>query len=183
MTSFDDSALRANLPRQGDTLSDLRSANTVGTDARVSDHTAESVSSAESGPRLGALAPADPRGRHELLRLAAGLAPQLHGPTGDQIAQATTAMGIEPAHVERVVSSVRDAGVIALIDGTLYALGRHSFLEDIGVRPRLAEMRVAERIERSGDLAYFIVAIARAHCLGVFGAPSNAWRTEIPPAH
>ena len=130
-----------------------------------------------SDQHLGAIAPVDPRGRHELLRLAAGLAPFLHGATGDAIVEATTTMGIEPAHIERVVSSLKEHGVIALVDGVLYALGTRSFLEDIGVRPRLAEVRVAERIERTGDVPYFVVAVARAHCLGVFGAP---YLPELP---
>lgn len=122
--------------------------------------------------RLGDVTPVDPRGRHELLRLAAGLAPLLHSPTGDAIVEATGGLGIEPARVERVVTSLRDSGVIALVDGVLYALGKRSFLEDIGIRPHMAETRVAERIERSGGVPYFVVAVARANCLGVFGAPN-----------
>jgi hypothetical protein len=82
-------------------------------------------------------------------------------------------MGIEQAPVERVVTTVKDVGAIALVDGVLFALGRHSFLEDIGVRPHMAEVRVAERIERSGAIAFFVVAVARAHCLGVIGAPAT----------
>jgi len=132
---------------------------------------------------LGAVAPVDPRGHHELLRLAAGLAPYLHGPTGDAIVEATTALGIEPAHIERVVSSLKEHGVIALVGGVLYALGTRGFLEDIGVRPRLAEVRVAERIERAGDIPYFIVAVARAHCLGVFGAPNQPDLSDYAAAH
>ncbi len=148
--------------------------------AQVSEHATldPSQSAPSQSLRLGAIAPVDPRGHHELLRLAAGLAQHLHGPTGDAIVTATKALGIEPAHIERVVSSLREQGVIALVDGILYALGRQSYLEDMGVRPRVAEMRVAERIERSGDVPYFIVAVARAHCLGVFGAPN-----ESEPAH
>lgn len=137
----------------------------------------------EHNHHLGAIAPVDPRGRHELLRLAGGLAPFLHSATGDAIVEATIAQGIEPAHIERVVSSLRDHGVIALVDGVLYALGRRSFLEDIGVRPRMAELRVAERIERTGDTPYFIVAVARAHCLGVFGAPYQDDRPDPAAAH
>ncbi len=115
--------------------------------------------------------PVDPRGEHELLRIAAGLAPCLNGPTGQRLARALAASEVEPVQVERVVSSQRDLGVLALVDGALYVLGRTSFLEDIGVRPRQAELRVAERIERAGETAFFIVAIARTHCLGVVAAP------------
>ena len=136
------------------------------------DTTMAQAQEAASQQHLGTIAPVDPRGQHELLRLAAGLAPFLHGVTGDAIVEATTAMGVEPARIERVVSSLKEHGVIALVDGVLYALGTRSFLEDIGVRPRGAEVRVAERIERAGDVPYFIGAVARAHCLGVFGAPN-----------
>lgn len=120
---------------------------------------------------LGAVIPTDPRGRHELLRLAGGLARGLHSPTGDAITAGVTAVGVEPATVERVVSSLKDYGVIALVNGVLYALGMRAFLQDIGVRPREAELRIAERIERAGDTPFFVVAVARAHCLGIFGAP------------
>ncbi len=174
MTSYDDSALRANAQTERDTDPDHPDQDVADTGEQPSVRALET----QPEPRLGMLAPVERRGRHELLRLAAGLAPLLHGPTGAAISQAIAAQGVEPAHVERVVSSVKDAGVIALIDGTLYALGRLSFLEGIGIRPRLAEMRVAERIERTGDSAYFVVAIARAHCLGVFGAPGDERRTD-----
>ena len=174
MTSYDDSALRANAHIRGDTDPVLPGPGAADTGAQLSVPATET----HAEPRLGTLAPVDPRGRHELLRLAAGLAPLLHGAAGDGISHAIAAQGIEPAHVERVVSSVKDAGVIALIDGTLYALGRLSYLEGIGIRPRLAELRVAERIERTGDSAYFVVAVARAHCLGVFGAPGEAWGAD-----
>lgn len=147
------------------------------------DTTVAQAKRAVSEQRLGAVAPVDPRGHHELLRLAAGLAPYLHGPTGDAIAEATAALGIEPAHIERVVSSLKEHGVIALVGGVLYALGTRGFLEDIGVRPRLAEVRVAEKIERSGDIPYFIVAVARAQCLGVFGAPSQPDQSDDTPTH
>lgn len=137
------------------------------------------ATAAEGAPAgmLSVIAPVDPRGRHELLRLTAGLAPSLHGPIGDALAQAISALGVKPAPVERVVTSVREAGAIALVDGALFALGRRSFLDDIGVRPQMAEVRVAERIERSGGSAYFVVAIARGHCIGVIGV-----RAEQRPA-
>jgi cation transport ATPase len=165
MTSLDDSTTGSNVrPREGAAdISQRAALDTPLAEARQSDHE----------QRLGIIAPVDPRGRHELLRLAAGLAPFLHSANGAAIAKAAAALDIEPAHIERVVSSQKDLGVIALVDGVLYALGRQSFLEDIGVRPHVAEVRVAERIERSGEMAYFIVAVARAHCLGVFGAPSQ----------
>lgn len=174
MTSLDDSTISSNVqPREGSADATQRvSLDTTPTGARQSDHE----------QRLGIIAPVDPRGRHELLRLAAGLAPFLHSATGSAIAQAAASLDIEPAHIERVVTSQRDLGVIALVDGVLYALGRQSFLEDIGVRPHVAEVRVAERIERSGEMAYFIVAIARAHCLGVFGAPSQPERPDSAAA-
>lgn len=122
-------------------------------------------------PHLSAIVPVDPRGRHELLRLAAALAPSLQGPMGDFIAASIAALGIAPAHMDRVVATVPDGGAIALVDDTLVVLGRRLFLETIGVRLNRAELRAAERIEADGDLAYFVVAIARAHCLGVVGAP------------
>ncbi|MDE3229149.1 MAG: hypothetical protein KGO05_04660, partial [Chloroflexota bacterium] len=100
---------------------------------------------------LSAIVPIDPRGGHDLLRLAGGLARGLHSPTGDAIAAGVVAAGVEPAHVERVVSSLKERGVIALIGGVLYALGVRDFMRDIGVRPHDAELRVAERIERAGD--------------------------------
>lgn len=178
MTSYDDSAPRARAQTSDDTSPDPRNREA----ADASPHTSDSAEETQPEPRLGTLAPVDPRGRHELLRLAAGLAPLLHGPTGVAISQAIAAQGVEPAHVERVVSGIKDAGVIALIDGTLFALGRLTFLEGIGIRPRLAELRVAERIERTGDSAYFVVAVARAHCLGVFGAPGDTWRADSSPA-
>ena len=118
---------------------------------------------------LSVIAPVDSRGHHELLRLAAGLAPSLHSPAGDALEQAIIALGVKPAPIERVVTSVRDIGAIALVDGALFALGRQSFLDDIGVRPRIAEVRVAERIERTGARAYFVVAVARGNCIGVIG--------------
>ena len=132
----------------------------------------QSLTMAPDGAPAGALsviAPVDPRGRHELLRLAAGLAPSLHSPSGAALADAICAMGVKPATVERVVSSVRDAGALALVDGALFALGRRRFLDDIGARPHLAELRVAERIERAGACAYFVVAVARGQCIGVIG--------------
>lgn len=122
---------------------------------------------------LGIVAPTDPRGRHELLRLTAGLAPYLYGSTGDAIVAGIAALGIEPAHVERVVSSLKEYGVIALVNGVLYALGVRSFLEDIGLHPRQADLRIAERIERSGDTPFYLVAIARTHCIGVIGGPKR----------
>lgn len=122
---------------------------------------------------LGIVAPTDPRGRHELLRLTAGLAPYLYGSSGDAIVTEIAALGIEPAHVERVVSSLKEYGVIALVNGVLYALGVRSFLEDIGLHPRQADLRIAERIERAGDTPFFVVAIARTHCIGVVGGPGR----------
>jgi cation transport ATPase len=118
---------------------------------------------------LSVIAPVDSRGHHELLRLAAGLAPALHSPAGDALEQAIIALGVKPAPVERMVTSVRDIGAIALVDGALFALGSRSFLDDIGVRPRIAEVRMAERIERPGARAYFVVAVARGNCIGVIG--------------
>lgn len=174
MTSLDDSSNSAKLQRPDGA-------------AQASPHATLDTSLAQahdaaSQQHLGAIAPVDPRGRHELLRLAAGLAPFLHGATGDAIVEATAAMGVEPAHIERVVSSLKEHGVIALVDGVLFALGTRSFLEDIGVRPRVAEVRVAERIERAGDVPYFVVAVARAHCLGVFGAPNAPEQPDGPSA-
>lgn len=149
-------------------------------EARSESSEAPPMRAPNGSPRwsLGAVIPTDPRGRHELLRLAGGLARGLHGPTGDAITAGVSAVGVEPATVERVVSSLKDYGVIALVNGVLYALGMRAFLEDIGVRPREAELRIAERIERAGDTPFFVVAVARAHCLGVFGAPR-----QIKPPH
>jgi hypothetical protein len=90
---------------------------------------------------------------------------------GNFIAASIAALGIAPAHVERVVASVPDGGAIALVDDTLVALGRRYFLETIGVRLNRADLRAVERIESDGDLAYLVVAVARAHCLGIIGAP------------
>ncbi|HEX8730154.1 MAG TPA: hypothetical protein VF739_16095 [Ktedonobacterales bacterium] len=122
-------------------------------------------------PHLSAIVPVDPRGRHELLRLAAALAPSLQGPMGNFITASIATLGIAPAHVDRVVATLPDSGSIALVDDTLVTLGRRLFLETIGVRLNRADLRAAERIEADGDLAYFVVAVARAHCLGVIGAP------------
>lgn len=133
-------------------------------------------------PRLGVIVSVDTRGRHELLRLAAGLAASLQGPTGAAIAQAIALLSIEPAPIERVVTSACDLGVVALVDGMLFALGRRAYLESMGIRPHVAEVRVAERIERSGDRAFFVVAVARAHCVGVFGLPNRRERPDIAPA-
>ena len=175
MTSLDDSTDQAKLQRAEDSAQ---------TPAHASfDDALGQAQRMIHEQRLGAVAPVDPRGHHELLRLAAGLAPYLHGPTGDAIVEATTALGIEPAHIERVVSSLKEHGVIALVGGVLYALGTRGFLEDIGVRPRLAEVRVAERIERAGEVPFFIVAVARAHCLGVFGAPTLADQPDMSSTH
>lgn len=175
MTSLDDSTDQAKLQRAEE------SAQTPAS-AAFDDQIAQTQRVVPE-QHLGAIAPVDPRGHHELLRLAAGLAPFLHGPTGDAIVEATTALSIEPAHIERVVSSLKEHGVIALVGGVLYALGTRGFLEDIGVRPRQAEIRVAERIERAGDVPYFVVAVARAHCLGVFGAPSLPDQPDVASAH
>lgn len=175
MTSLDDSTDQARLQRADDGAQ-------TSAHAPFDDAIAQ-TQRAESEQHLGVIAPVDPRGHHELLRLAAGLAPLLHGPTGDAILEATTALGIEPAHIERVVSSLKEHGVIALVGGVLYALGTRGFLEDIGVRPRLAEVRVAERIERAGDVPFFVVAVARAHCLGVFGAPTLPDQPDFTSAH
>ncbi|HEY8325825.1 MAG: hypothetical protein ACHQ1E_12040 [Ktedonobacterales bacterium] len=138
---------------------------------RVPDTAEKPTSHDPSEPHLSAIVPVDPRGRHELLRLAAALAPSLEGPMGDFIAASIAALGIAPAHVERVVATVPDGGSIALVDDTLVALGRRCFLETIGIRLNRADERAAERIEAGGDLAYFVVAVARTHCLGVIGAP------------
>lgn len=175
MTSLDDSIHQAKLQRAQDGAQ---------APARAPhDDTMTQTQRVQPEQHLGAVAPVDPRGHHELLRLAAGLAPFLHGPTGDAIVEATAALGIEPAHIERVVSSLKEHGVIALVGGVLYALGTRGFLEDIGVRPRLAEVRVAERIERTGDVPFFVVAVARAHCLGVFGAPTLPDQPDFTSAH
>lgn len=122
---------------------------------------------------LSEVVPTDPHDRHQLLRLAGGLALALHGPLGDAIAASVTSVGVTPATVERVVSSLRDYGVIALINGVLYALGVRAYLQDIGLRPRDTELRTAERIERTGATPFFVVAVARAQCLGVIGAPRH----------
>lgn len=133
---------------------------------------AEEWSRADAEGRLRAIIPVDPRGRHELLRLTAGLASALPGPIGALIARDVAEFDIVPAHVERAVVSVPDRGIIALVDDTLVALACRSFLETVGVRLNLAELRVAERIENSGDLAFYVVSLARAHCLGVIGVPN-----------
>lgn len=122
--------------------------------------------------RVGPIIPVDPRGRHELLRLAVGLAAALPGPIGELIARDAAESDIAPARVERVVVSVPDRGIIALVDDTLVALACRGFLETVGVRLNRAELRVAERIENAGDLAFFVVSITRGHCLGVIGAPN-----------
>ena len=90
---------------------------------------------------------------------------------GNFIAASIAALGIAPAHVDRVVATLPDSGSIALVDDTLVTLGRRLFLDTIGVRLNRADLRAAERIEADGDLAYFVVAVARAHCVGVIGAP------------
>ena len=137
-------------------------------------HTKSSVEARSLAPvqrRLSAIVPVEPRGRHELVRLAAGLAPALPGLIGELIARQAEEMNIAPARVERVVVSVPDRGVIALVDDALVALACRGFLEIIGVRLNRAELRVAERIENDGNLAFFVISIARGHCLGVIGVP------------
>lgn len=177
MTNLDDS-MRLPKTQHGDATTQITQPSTL------APYAAQALPTPSAGQaRLGIIASIDPRGRHEFLRLAAGLAPQLHGPTGDTIVEAITGMGIEPARIERVVTSLKEVGVIALVDGVLYALGRRNFLEDIGIRPHLAELRLAERIERSGDVAYFVVAVARANCLGVLGAPSSSDALDIIQGH
>lgn len=133
--------------------------------------------------RLSAIIPVEPRGRHELMRLAAGLAPALPGLIGELIGREAMEMGIAPAHVERVVVSVPDRGIIALVDDALVALACRGFLEIIGVRLNRAELRVAERIENAGDLVFYVVSIARGHCLGVIGVPNVRALMSAPEAH
>lgn len=143
----------------------------------------EQRSLASTGRHPGAIVPVDPRGRHELVRLAAGLGLRLPGAIGEQIAHDAATLGIAPARVERVVVSVPDRGIIALVDDALVALACRCFLEIIGVRLNRAELRVAERIENAGDRAFFVVSIARGHCLGVIGVSDVPSLIGAPEAH
>lgn len=120
-------------------------------------------------PNLTVVAPVEPRGWRELLRLAIGLAQRLPGEQGYHIAEAADALHIPPARVDRVVSAAADSGALAVVEGRLLALGRRSFLRELGIKPQVAEARVADRIERSGDVALFVAAVARGRILGVLG--------------
>ena len=133
---------------------------------------------ADQAPRLAT--PVDPRSEHELLRLAAGMAPYLNSPTGQRLTDALAARDVTPALVERIVASAKDSGVIAIIEGALYALGRPTFVADIGVSPHQAELRVAERIQRAGATPFLVVAVARTHCLGVLAAPGASTSASTP---
>lgn len=120
-------------------------------------------------PGITTVIPVEPRGWRELLRLATGLAQRLPGETGRQIADAAEALRIQPAHVDRVVTAAADSGALAIVEGRLLALGGKLFLRELGIKPQVAEARVADRIERSGDVALFVVAVARGRILGVLG--------------
>jgi hypothetical protein len=115
------------------------------------------------------VAPVEPRGWRELLRLATGLALGMPGMTGQRVAEAAEALRIQPARVDRVVVAVTDSGALAIVEGRLLALGGRLFLRELGIKPQVAEARVADRIERSGDVALFVVAVARGRILGVLG--------------
>lgn len=120
-------------------------------------------------PNITMVAPVEPRGWRELLRLATGLAKGLPGETGRHVAEAADALRIQPAHVDRVVTAAADSGALAIVEGRLLALGGRLFLRELGIKPQVAEVRVADRIERSGDVALFVVAVARGRILGVLG--------------
>ena len=120
-------------------------------------------------PDITMVAPVEPRGWRELLRLATGLAQRLPGEMGRHIAEAAEALHIQPAHVDRVVTVAADSGALAIVEGRLLALGGRPFLRELGIKPQVAEARVADRIERSGDVALFVVAVARGRILGVLG--------------
>ncbi len=120
-------------------------------------------------PDITMVAPVEPRGWRELLRLATGLAQPLPSGPGRHLAEAVEALRIQPAHVDRVVTVAADYGALAIVEGRLLALGGRSFLRELGIKPQVAEARVADRIERSGDVALFVVAVARGKILGVLG--------------
>jgi cation transport ATPase len=120
-------------------------------------------------PHITMVAPVEPRGWRELLRLATGLAERLPGEMGRHIVGAAEALRIQPAHVDRVVTAAADSGALAIVEGRLLALGGRLFLRELGIKPQVAEVRVADRIERSGDIAMFVVAVARGRVLGVLG--------------
>jgi hypothetical protein len=120
-------------------------------------------------PNITMVAPVESRGWRELLRLATGLAERIPGEVGRHVAEAADALRIQPAHVDRVVTAAADSGALAIVEGRLLALGGRLFLRELGIKPQVAEVRLADRIERSGDVALFVVAVARGRILGVLG--------------
>jgi cation transport ATPase len=131
------------------------------------------VSDAKSTPiahtRVTAVIPVEDRGRHELLRLAAGLGAYLRPEYGEAIEAAARSEDIAPAHVETVMICDVGQGAVARVEGRHLALGRYGYLVQLGLVPKPAEVHVARHIEATGNVALYLMVVEDGHCLGILG--------------
>jgi cation transport ATPase len=119
--------------------------------------------------RVIAVIPVEDRGRHELLRLAAGLGEYLQPEFAAALTAAARSEDILPAHVEPVI--VQDAlqGVLARVEERHLALGRYGNLLQLGLVPKAAEVHVARRIAAAGNTALYLMVVEDGHCIGLIG--------------
>lgn len=118
---------------------------------------------------LYATVPVDPRGRGELLRVAAALGGALGGALGRALTETARAHDTPPAHIAVVITHVPDSGVLATVAGRLVAMGTQRFLAQLGVVPRRAELQAAARLEAAGDQVLYVMTLSQPHCLGILG--------------
>lgn len=117
--------------------------------------------------RVTAVIPIEDRGRHELLRLAAGLGEYLQPEFAKALATAAHDEDITPAQVETVTTYDATQGVLARVEERQLALGRYSYLVQFALVPKAAEVHVARHIAAIGNTPLYLMVVEDNRCLGL----------------
>lgn len=119
--------------------------------------------------RVIAVLPIEDRGRHELLRLASGLGAYLQPEFAEALAIAARDEDITPAQLETVTTCDALQGVLACVEERQLALGRYSYLLQLGLVPKPAAVHVARHIAATGNTALYLMVVEDNRCIGVIG--------------
>lgn len=130
--------------------------------------------------RVIAIFPVEDRGRHELLRLAAGLGEHLQPDYASALAEAAQKENIIPAQVEDVTTYEGSQGVAARVEDRQLALGQYPYLLQLGLAPMATDVHIARRIVAAGNIALYLMVVEDNRCLGLIGLDVRDVSTPLP---
>lgn len=130
--------------------------------------------------RVIAIFPVEDHGRHELLRLAAGLGEHLQPEYAAALAEAAQKENIIPAQVEDVTTYHDSLGVAARVENRHLALGQYPYLLQLGLAPMAADVHLARRIAAAGNTALYLMVVEDNRCLGLIGIEVRKMATSLP---